>query len=67
MSGSENVAELCSIVRRLSSDMADLNSRYPATQEFLRARGLKNVRQLDKNGRKELREHLEKTLFSLSN
>jgi hypothetical protein len=45
--------------------LEDLNSSYPATQEFLQARGLTNVRQLDAAGRAELVKHLEKTLADI--
>ncbi|HTM68844.1 MAG TPA: hypothetical protein VL426_06130 [Candidatus Binatia bacterium] len=46
-------------------DLEDLNSAFPATQEFLQARGLTNVRQLDKQGMAELRTHLEGILQGL--
>lgn len=37
-----------------------LNSSFPATREFLEARGLDSVAQLDRQGVNELREHLQK-------
>lgn len=47
---------------QLVSDLEDLNSMFPATKEFLTARGLTNVRQLDKRGREELVAHLQNVL-----
>jgi len=47
---------------QLVSDLEDLNSMFPATKEFLTARGLTNVRQLDKTGREELVAHLQNVL-----
>ncbi|MEY4744606.1 MAG: hypothetical protein RL272_551 [Candidatus Parcubacteria bacterium] len=70
-------AALAAALRRLSPDeldevgrkaretltrLEDLNSMFPATKEFLAARGLTNVRQLDKTGLEELKAHLERTL-----
>jgi hypothetical protein len=51
--------------RRTLESLEDANSAFPATQEFLRARGLTHMRELDAQGRKELREHLERTLQEL--
>lgn len=40
----------------------EINSRFPATREFLRSRGVAKVSQLDAEGRAALKTHLEKTL-----
>ena len=40
----------------------DLNSRFPETREFLEARGLTNVSQLDAEGKAALEAHLKKVL-----
>jgi len=47
---------------KTKSSLEDLNSAYPTTQEFLRQRGLTNVRELDAQGREDLKRHLEGTL-----
>ncbi len=52
---------------RLVRTLQDTNSSYPATQEFLEARGLTNVRQLDRAGRAALVAHLQATLRKLQN
>ncbi len=39
-------------------EIQDLNSSFPATKDFLRARGLKNVSELDEAGTKDLFNHL---------
>src|SRR3989344_1791345 len=44
----------------------DVNSMFPATQDFLRARGLTNIRELDDAGREELRKHLQLELQKLT-
>ncbi len=43
---------------RSKNAMQDLNSDFPATREFLKARGLTNVGQLDAAGRADLQRHL---------
>ena len=52
---------------RLLAGLTDTNSSFPATQEFLRARGLTHVSQLDKQGVRELTAHLKGILRNLSN
>jgi len=37
-------------------------SYLPATKEFLEAKGLQSIRELDKQGMHELKEYLKKTL-----
>ena len=61
----QELAEVDASARRTLASLEDANSAFPATQEFLQARGLTNVRELDKQGMQELREHLERTLQSL--
>lgn len=61
----DKLDEIETQARRTLASLEDANSAFPATQEFLRARGLTNVRELDKQGLAELREHLERTLKSL--
>lgn len=41
-------------------DREDFNSAFSATKEFLQARGLTNVRELDVIGNRELVAHLKK-------
>ena len=41
-------------------DLQDLNTAFPATQEFLRERGLTHVRELDAQGLEDLKSHLQK-------
>lgn len=54
--------ELHQRLQKCSKDLGDLNSAFPATKTFLEARGLRSVNELDKNGLRELRKHLEDTL-----
>ncbi|HSD12804.1 MAG TPA: hypothetical protein VLC10_04560 [Patescibacteria group bacterium] len=61
----EELEEIGRKARETLTQLEDLNSAYPATKEFLAARGLTNVRELDKEGMRELKEHLERTLQSL--
>jgi hypothetical protein len=44
----------------------EVNSNFPATRDFLAARGLTLVSQLDEKGREELQAHLIQTLKNLS-
>lgn len=53
-------------VREHLAALEDLNSAFPATQEFLRGRGLTNVRELDANGRTALAAFLASRLASLT-
>jgi hypothetical protein len=52
--------------RALLRDLEDTTSSYPATQEFLKSRGLTNVRQLDEQGRVGLTQHLFDVLKKLN-
>lgn len=61
----EELAEIDRKARETLAHLEDANSAFPATKEFLAARGLTNVRQLDKKGLQDLKEHLERTLQSL--
>lgn len=45
---------------KLTHDLEDLNSQFPATKEFLQSKGLENVRELNERDRKELLVHLTK-------
>ena len=40
-------------------------SYLPATREFLDAKGVKTIRDLDKQGRHELKQYLQKTLENI--
>lgn len=62
---SEQLDQVHDQAKRTLASLEDANSAYPATQEFLRARGLTNVRQLDKQGLADLKAHLEATLQAL--
>ena len=44
----------------------DLNSRFPATADFLRARGLTHMSQLDAAGNSALKQHLLAMLDTLT-
>lgn len=61
----EQLAKVDASARRTLAALEDANSAFPATQEFLQARGLTNIRQLDKQGLQELKEHLEGILQGL--
>jgi hypothetical protein len=50
----------------LKENLEDTNSLYPATQEFLRLKGVKNVRELDETGKRELTEFLRAELARLT-
>jgi len=62
----ERLEEVHDKAKEALAGLEDLNSAFPATQDFLRARGLTNVRQLDKEGNAALRAHLEGILKGLS-
>ncbi len=61
----ETLETLGKSLEELDRSLQDANSAFPETQKFLRARGLTHVRQLDKKGMQELKEHLERTLQGL--
>ena len=44
---------------RLLKKLEEVNSFYPATQQFLRSRGLEHVSELGTEGRQELLAHLK--------
>lgn len=50
---------------KLTRALEDLNSKFPATSEFLRSKGLENVRDLTERDRKELIAHLTKKYHRL--
>jgi hypothetical protein len=56
----EQLSKLREGLIKIRDNLKDLNSAMPATQEFLRARGLTHVRQLDAQGNKELLNYLQK-------
>lgn len=58
--------ELHGKLSKLRDDLDDLNSAFPETQKFLRARGVSKVSELDPAGRQELTEHLQRVLAGLS-
>ncbi len=45
-------------LKRLLKKLEEVNSFYPATQQFLRSRGLDSVTELGSDGRQELLTHL---------
>lgn len=61
----QQLAEVDASARKTLAALEDANSAFPATQEFLQARGLTNIRQLDKQGMQELKAHLEGILQGL--
>lgn len=61
----QQLADVDASARRTLAALEDANSAFPATKEFLEARGLTNVRQLDAQGLQELRAHLEGILQGL--
>ena len=52
---------------KLHGELMDANSQFPATQEFLASRGLTHVKQLDRQGIKDLAAHLQAVLHSVTN
>lgn len=54
-------------LKTLRDSLDDVNSAFPATQEFLIARGLTRVSQLDATGREELTEHLKAIIRRIAN
>ncbi len=58
----ENLRKLRASLEHYSDILEDMNSQYPATQEFLKLHGKTHVRELDQHGRQELLEYLHKTL-----
>lgn len=52
--------------RELAS-LKDAVSSYPETRDFLKARGLTHIGQLDAQGIRELRAHLERVLRATLN
>jgi hypothetical protein len=52
---------------RLLAELKDTNSAFPATQEFLKGRGLTHVNQLSKRGMRDLTAHLQGILRNLRN
>lgn len=54
--------ELRNGLEDISEGLGKLNDMYPATQVFLKAKGVSSVNDLDKEGMRELRIHLEDTL-----
>ena len=49
-------------LNRLLEKLQDVNSFYPATQQFLRLRGLDHITELGEDGRQELLSHLRSLL-----
>lgn len=58
----ETFAQLHTALESLRDRLGDVNSGFPATREFLAARGLTHVDQLDADGRNALTAHLERLL-----
>ena len=52
---------------RLLKKLEEVNSFYPATQHFLRSRGLEHVSELGTDGRQELLTHLRGLLSRMVN
>ena len=53
-------------LKRSSQSLDEVNSNFPATREFLTARGLTLVSQLDEQGRLGLEAHLIQILQGLT-
>lgn len=51
-----------SALRQRAECLQDINSKYPATRDFLRTKGLEHISELDEEGTKELTTHLESVL-----
>lgn len=47
--------------------MQDLNSSFPATEQFLKLRGLRSVAELDQDGIRDLKDHLLAILYPPKN
>lgn len=54
-------------LEKLLVELKDLNSSFPATREFLQARGLSHVNELDRQGTEELIAYLKETYQGLLN
>lgn len=63
----KELEKIAQALKKTLNDLEDVNSSFPATQEFLCAKGLTHIRELDKKGRDELVEYLQKTYQSLLN
>ncbi len=53
------IAQTKKMLKKLLNQLQDMNSRFPATREFLKLRGLDSVSQLDTDGLIELQDHLQ--------
>ncbi|MBI2633663.1 MAG: hypothetical protein HYW78_04785, partial [Parcubacteria group bacterium] len=63
----EKLQELNKELQILSKSLADLNSAFPETKAFLKAKGKTNVRQLTAKEKAELLEHLRKVFLKVAN
>jgi len=51
--------------QEVKRSLEDANTVFPETRDFLNARGLTHVSQLDRQGLEDLRRHLESALAKL--
>lgn len=63
----EELGEIKQGLDKLHGELMDANSQFPATREFLASRGLTHVKQLDRQGIKDLTAHLQAILRSVTN
>ena len=63
----KRLAESRDKLAALNEKLDILNSSFPATQDFLRARGLTRVSQLDASGREQLERYLLSVLAKYGN
>ena len=63
----DELADIKSGLDRLHDGLMDANSQYPETQKFLASRGLTHVKQLDRQGIRDLTEHLKTVLARITN
>lgn len=61
-----DLEKLLPALENLKGNLEDLNSAFPATQEFLKLKGVSNVRELNREGRRELTAYLEAELARIS-
>jgi hypothetical protein len=63
----EKLTAIGESARQLLNDLDAANSSFPATKEFLHARGLTKVSQLNAQGKTELTKYLSDVLKRIAN
>jgi hypothetical protein len=63
----DELAEIKGKLETLHGELMDANSQFPETRKFLAGRGLTHVKQLDRQGIKDLTAHLQTVLARITN